>query len=181
MSLPAAAQGLNDAWQHEISYRKTGMVVLGSWAVANIAGGMALRAGTDGRARYFHEMNAIWNTVNLGIAVAGYYGAVRLGEPAGVAELYTEQMKLEKTLLFNAGLDLAYIAGGLYMTERARNMTDGADRWQGYGRSVMLQGAFLFAFDVMMVVLHNPVQLPEGLQLGFAPGGPQMLNLVWRF
>lgn len=166
----AMGQGVHDAWQKEVNYRKAGMTVLGSWAVVNIAGGLAMRANSTGSTRYFHEMNALWNTVNLGIAAVGYYGAVKFGEPLGAAELFTDQMKLEKTLLFNAGLDLAYIAGGLYMTERAANRPNG-EQWRGYGRSIMLQGGFLFAFDVLMVVFHDTVNLPEGLQLGMTPLG----------
>lgn len=157
------------------------MAILGSWAVANIAGGMALRANTEGSTRYFHEMNAIWNTVNLGIAAAGYYGATRLDPSGSAASLFNEQASIDKTLLFNAGLDIAYMAGGLYMMERSKNMTDNADRWRGYGRSVIMQGTFLFAFDVMMVVVHPTLDLPEGMQLGLRVGAPDFLAMRWAF
>lgn len=175
------AQSLDEAWSTEIQYRKTGMAILGSWAVANLAGGMALRANTEGSTRYFHEMNAIWNTVNLGIAAVGYYGATRLDPSGSAAELFNEQATIDKTLLFNAGLDIAYMAGGFYMIERSKNNPENADRWRGYGRSVILQGAFLFAFDVMMVVVHPTLNLPEGLQLGLRVGAPDFLAMRWVF
>ncbi len=174
-------QALHDAYEAEVHFRKSGMLVLGSWAAVNMASGVYLRAHTGGHRRYFHEMNAIWNTVNLGIAAAGYIGAMRMGAPDGWGALISEQTTLDKTLLFNAGLDLGYIAGGLYLTERSRRGEENSDRLLGYGRSVMLQGAFLFSFDVVMVLVHQTVQLPEGLSLGVAPGVVPQLAMCYRF
>ena len=168
-------------WEREIKYRKTGMTVLGTWAVANLAGGLALRANSEGSTRYFHEMNALWNTVNLGIAAAGYFGAVRLGADGSLMALHNEASTLDKTLLFNAGLDLAYMAGGLYMTERSRRVGENSDRWLGYGRSVMVQGAFLFLFDVGMVLVHPEIHLPDGLSLNLSPGALEAIQLSYRF
>ncbi len=177
----AHAQGTALDWDNEIKFRKTGMTVLGTWAVANLASGLALRSNTDGSTRYFHEMNALWNTVNLGIAAAGYLGATRLGTEGGWMALHSEASALDKTLLFNAGLDLAYIAGGLYMTERSRRVGENSDRWLGYGRSVMVQGAFLFLFDVGMVFVHPEVKLPDALSLSFAPGAFDPIRLGFHF
>lgn len=177
----AHGQDFSAEWEREINYRKTGMTVLGTWAVANLASGLALRSSSEGSTRYFHEMNALWNTVNLGIATAGYIGAMRLGSDGGWMALQSEATTLDKTLLFNAGLDLAYMAGGLYMTERSRRVGENSDRWLGYGRSVMVQGAFLFLFDVGMVIVHPELQLPEGLSFGLAPGALEPIRLSYRF
>lgn len=177
----ADAQSLEDEFEREVRFRKNGMMVLGSWAAVNIAGGLALRANTTGTTRYFHEMNAIWNGVNLGIAAFGYFGALRMGMPESAFGLYEEQVGLDKTLLFNAGLDLAYVAGGLWMTERAKNIDDRPDMWRGYGRAVMLQGAFLFAFDVAMVLLHRKVNVPEYLSFGLRPGAPDFFSFSLTF
>lgn len=176
-----AAQTLEGDFDSEVRFRKTGMTVLASWAVVNIAGGLALRANTTGTPRYFHEMNAIWNGVNLGIAAFGYFGAVRMGIPESAFGLYEEQVGLDKTLLFNAGLDLAYVAGGLWMTERAKNVDKRPDMWKGYGQAVMLQGAFLFVFDVAMVMLHDKVDVPEYLSFGIRPGAPDFLSFALNF
>ena len=131
------------------------MLVLGSWATSNIIGGLAFRSNTSGTSKYFHEMNTIWNTVNMGIATLGYISAIRMVQPESVLALYNEQIGLDKTLLFNAGLDLAYIATGLYLNERSKNATNNNERLKGYGNSIMLQGAFLFAFDVAMAIVHK--------------------------
>lgn len=166
------AQSLEESWQSEQKFRKTGMTVLGSWSAANIATGLVFRSQTEGTDRYFHEMNAIWGTVNLGIAAAGYFSARSMQEPQSALELYREQSKLDKTLLFNAGLDLAYIATGFYLTERAKNETANYSKLKGYGNSVIMQGAFLLIFDLSMVLIHKQFLVSDDMILSFnaAPG-----------
>ncbi len=179
-ALSAQHAELSSLFQEEQAFRQKGMMVLGSWAVVNIAGGLALRANTTGTSRYFHEMNALWNGVNLGIAAFGYFSARAMAEPGSILELYQEQLSLDKVLLFNAGLDLAYVAAGLWMNERSRNLEGRtSERWSGYGRSVMLQGAFLFAFDIALLLLRPVVDLPEQLSIGLQPGAPEFLSLRW--
>lgn len=64
------------------------------------------------------------------------------------SQIIESQHKMEKALVFKAGLDLAYIATGFYLKEKAKNTNDNTDRFQGYGESLLLQGGFLFFFDV---------------------------------
>ncbi|MCA1764236.1 MAG: hypothetical protein ABR574_03865 [Cryomorphaceae bacterium] len=159
------AQTLDESWETEKEFRKTGMLILGGWAAANIAGGVAFRANTSGSTKYFHEMNAIWNTVNLGIAAFGYFSAVNLAHPETALDLYKEQISMDKILLFNAGLDLAYIAGGIFLMERSKTVSKNAQRLRGYGRSMVMQGAFLFVFDLAMVWVHKSVLLGDDVLL----------------
>lgn len=180
LSSLAFSQSLEDAWEAEKNYRQTGMMVLGGWAVANMASGLVLRANTTGSTSRFWEMNAIWNGVNLAIAGFGYYGASKLGTDGSAFELYQEQMSMDKILLFNAGLDLGYVAAGAWMMERSKSVSKNADLWKGYGRSIILQGAFLFAFDVAMVLIHKKVTIGEEMILSFnaAPAG---VGAILRF
>lgn len=174
-------QSLNDQYHSELTYRRTGMIILGSWAAVNIASGLTLRARNEGTQHYFHEMNALWNSVNLGIATLGYVAANKLNTPVSPVHLFSEQAKLDQTLLFNAGLDLAYIAGGLYLTERAKNSDKNSERFTGYGRSVIMQGGFLFAFDVIMVLVHQRIELPENLGVNFIAPAPNHLQLALTY
>jgi len=125
-----------------IAIDKTGVTILGSWAIANM-GISAFGLSSDNRqAHYFHEMNLVWNSFNLGIAGLGYLAAKKAAfNDINIAGLLSRQNKSEKTFLFNAGLDLAYIAGGAYLTERAKSRTDPA-KLTGYGNAVMVNGAF---------------------------------------
>lgn len=136
--------------------QSTGMTVLGSWAVANIATGVAGNFAYTGQTRYFYQMNALWNVVNLGAAVTGYLGSRRaMTRDSGPAESMKLQRNLERTFLINAGLDLVYIGAGLEVHHRGN--VNNSDRQRGYGSSFALQGAFLLLFDGTMYAAerHN--------------------------
>ena len=135
--------------------QQKGMLVLASWAVGNIVWGSIAARNAGGSTRYFHQMNAAWNTVNLGIAVLGYYQAQQT-DPAtwSLAESIRQNYKLEKILLFNTGLDLAYMAGGAWMIEKGKTAVENQERWKGFGKSLILQGAFLLVFDIASFAIH---------------------------
>lgn len=136
------------------------MLTLGSWAVGNVAVNGALMTRSEGSAYYFQQMNVFWNVVNLGLAAAGYWGAVQ-EQPSliSLAETVQKQSSIESILLLNAGLDVAYMIGGAWMLEHAKTSAD-AERWRGYGQSLLLQGGFLFVFDVAMYALHHIQAMP---------------------
>lgn len=145
--------------QASLDHQRTAMLTLGGWAVANIALGASLQGSADGSAKHFHRMNALWNTVNLGIAGLGYLTAMK-SDPAAwdLATSLSKHQGFQKVLLFNAGLDVGYVMGGLYLTERAKRPDVNSDQLKGFGQSIMLQGAFLFVFDVANFLIasgHN--------------------------
>lgn len=155
---------------------KDGMYVLGGWAVGNmlISGGMLVSNQTAGSTTYFYRMNTMWNTVNIALAGSALY-TIAGANPADfdLAYTLTEQNKIEKLLLVNAGLDLAYIATGLYLVERSKNRSKQSDMFKGFGQSLWLQGGFLLAFDSIMYAVLNGhgnkliKHLPDGLTLSF--------------
>lgn len=140
---------LTDFNAERLRKQKVSMMILGGWAVGNIALGTTLASQRSGEARYFHGMNAGWNLVNLGLATAGYISATK-GDPSalGLYESIDAQHRLQKIFLFNAGLDVGYMLGGAYLIERAKNTENKPERLRGFGKSIALQGAFLFVFDL---------------------------------
>ena len=79
-TLAAQAQVPDDYLQFNAQRERTSgtsMLVLGGWAVGNmVAGGIGMATTPSGsEAFHFHQMNAAWNVVNLGIAVPAYLGA----------------------------------------------------------------------------------------------------------
>ncbi len=132
-----------------------GMLVLGSWAVGNILLGTYGNFSANGEAKYFHQFNAIWNSVNLGIAVFGYLNA-QSSDPSSMTnfQILDEYNSLQSFLLLNAGLDLAYIAVGAYLKERAK-ISSSSNRLRGYGNSLFLQGGFLLLFDITLYFIHQ--------------------------
>lgn len=162
---------------------RAGMLTLGTWAIGNIATGLFLRANTSNDIKYFHEMNAAWNVINLGLASVGYVGSLNPDLGLDLAYTMSEQATIEKILLFNAGLDVGYVMAGLYLRERSKNVQNNSERLLGYGNSLILQGAFLFGFDVVMYLLHgqNSGRLQELLENIDVSILPAYLSLVLKF
>ncbi|MEQ8702631.1 MAG: hypothetical protein RIC19_01865 [Phaeodactylibacter sp.] len=145
----AQTNALLDFNQNRLQKQKTSMMVLGGWAIGNIALGATLASQRSGESRYFHGMNAGWNLVNLGLATAGYIAATKADPSAfGLYESINEQHSVQKIFLFNAGLDVGYMLGGAYLMERSKNTEDKPERLRGFGKSIILQGGFLFVFDL---------------------------------
>jgi hypothetical protein len=132
------------------------MLSLGSYAVANFAiSGVAYFSSEDEYSKRYHEMNVMWNTVNMGLALPGYIKARRGGQPMTRSEMLKAQKKTESIFLINDVLDLGYIATGIWMREVAPNQLDQEDLFKGYGNSLILQGSFLLAFDAVAYYIHH--------------------------
>ena len=130
------------------------MTFLTSWAATNIAGGTtAYYLAKDPEWKYFHEMNVLWNTVNMGVGIAGILSERKSRKMLDLAESLKAQKKVERIFLFNSGLDLLYIGGGVAMlqTKNAKN----PERMRGYGNALILQGSFLLLFDGVEYFLHR--------------------------
>jgi len=142
--------------QKSYDLQKNGMIVLGTWATLNLISGSAGYFLSAKNTKYFHQMNAGWNIVNLGIAGFALYN---LGQSdaslMGYSESLSELRNLDKILLFNAGLDFGYMAAGAWLWERG--LRKGSERLEGYGKSLILQGGFLLAFDLVLYLLHSPI------------------------
>ncbi len=155
---PVKAQKLDQIRSFEVertNINKTGMIVLGSWALGNILLGAYGNYKYEGQTKYFHQFNAMWNVVNLGIAAFGYFNAAG-SDPGSMSasQILNEYNSLQNFLLLNAGLDVAYMVTGLYLKERSKNSPN-AERLRGYGNSLLLQGGFLLAFDVALYFIHQ--------------------------
>ena len=131
------------------------MLILGGWAAGNILAGTYGNFKASGEAKYFHQFNAMWNVVNLGIAAFGYFNAVN-SDPSSMTnlEIIKDFNSMQNFLLLNAGLDAAYIMTGFYLKERSKNSSS-AERLRGYGNSLLLQGEFLLVFDVALFFIHQ--------------------------
>ena len=85
--------------------QRIGMIALASWAGLNIAGGSTLYFFDEAN-QSFHQMNAMWNVVNAGLATGGLIGASRELTGWDLTRSIEAQHNLEKVYLVNAGLDL---------------------------------------------------------------------------
>ena len=141
--------------QERVELSQQSMYVLGGWAVGNIVLSGAMMSQTEGSSYHFHQMNLTWNSVNLAIASLGYFGVSREKiENFDLNKTIKKQYKIQQVLLFNSGLDIAYMVGGVYLLERAKNDIENKDRWTGFGQSLILQGGFLLVFDFIQYRVH---------------------------
>ncbi len=147
------------------SINKSGMYTLLGWSSTNIIAGTIASTQTEGSARYFHQMNAMWNTVNLGLSIGGLLQERKL-KIKSLEDLNTRQKKLEKIFLINGGLDLVYMGVGTGLL-LSKNDTDTK---QGYGQSLLLQGGFLMLFDGTMYFLHKSNRIREYRNIDFKIG-----------
>lgn len=174
-----AAQQLPSAAATEFQDRRTtldrrGMRVLGGWALGNVGVSGARYFATEGREKYFHQMNVGWGVVNLALAGTSLRATRRPSAAPDRPTLVRTQLRTENLYLFNAGLDVAYLATGLYLRERAasRPTVRRQQQLRGYGQSLLLQGGFLLAFDGLMFAAHHRhasgqlYPLLSGLQIG---------------
>lgn len=145
--------------RERLARTRNSMWVLSSWATANLAvGAIGMRRAT-GENRAFHQMNLAWGAVNFGLAATGWWAAVHTD--AASFDLYQtvrQHHRLQKIFLFNAGLDVGYMVGGLWLQERAKTAARRPERLRGYGRSILLQGAFLLVFDVGAYLYHQQLE-----------------------
>ncbi|WP_297335622.1 hypothetical protein [Algoriphagus sp.] len=171
-SLGQEIPGLENFNQTRLEYNKNGMLILGSWAVGNMIWGGLAAGKESGELKAFHQMNLYWNSVNLVIAGFGYWQATKESPGTDFWQTMEAQQGIEKILLVNAALDVAYMAAGFYLKERGLRKSN--DRLQGFGKSVILQGAFLMVFDGIMYGFHHAhaQELPEFLkQITLGPAG----------
>jgi len=164
---------LRDFSEQRSRHQKTLGLALGSFALANIAVGVVAAGQTSGETRYFYKMNVYWNLVNLGIAGAGLLGSRKKNADAeSLADAVRQHENMKQILLINAGLDVAYVVGGAYLRERAVLHPDKADQLRGYGTSIITQGGFLLAFDLVnYFIFKNRGDKQERLLLSAGANG----------
>ena len=134
---------------------RIGMFQLGGFAVGNITYGSIAYFNSSGEAKYFHQMNAMWNVVNLAIAVPGIIKTFKK-KPVNFESVYKAQKSAETIYLFNAGLDLGYIATGWGLRNLGNSYSgETAYRLKGYGSSLMFQGGFLFLHDIVEFIFYK--------------------------
>lgn len=166
--------------QSYVDLNRGGMLTLGSWALLNFAVSTPgwFLTDKDSTWHYVHEMNVAWNLVNVALAGFGYYGlGSELASPPVDALAAAELSNtMQKILLFNAGLDVAYITAGAMMLWLGDSENR---RLRGYGASLIAQGGFLFVFDLVLYSL-NSTHLEPLLVLG-TDGTRWVASLVTHF
>jgi hypothetical protein len=146
---------LRNTHEKQVQLTRNGMISLNTWAGVNLIGSGIGWGLTNGQQKYFHQMNVMWNVVNVGIAIPGLLGTKKLArESVTFSKVAQRQNKLENVYLFNAGLDVGYMATGWALFNFGNTKTGEMRlRFRGYGQSLVLQGGYLFVYDLIMFAL----------------------------
>lgn len=138
---------LTDITERQTRLQRTGTSALAGWSLVNLAvSGIAI-SKAEGSARYFHEMNLYWNVVNLGIAGAGLLSLRKKSPAPTLSSAVKEHYTLQKTLLFNSGLDVSYITSGFWLLDRSKTETTviRQNRFRGFGQAVVYRAVFYWS------------------------------------
>ncbi len=140
------------------------------WAVLSVLGGAILLALGDAFWRGIGLQAVVWGVIDGAIGIVGRRGAARgrrlhAGDETAARR---EARRIRRLLWVNAGLDVAYVIGGLVL---AGPIAAGDPFLAGNGWGVVVQGAFLLVFDAVhatWVPDAEPI-LPPGLELFDGP------------
>ena len=123
------------------AFGRTVSLRLLTWSVLSMAAGALLWRGGSPFWRGFGVQALGWGAIDALIAFSGLRpGQQPSAEPARAAR------NLRRLLWFNTALDVGYMAGGLWLA-RSKGQDDA--NWRGQGWGIVVQGAFLFVFDLI--------------------------------
>ena len=156
LSLEARSQSLVEFNSERNQIDKHLMISLGSWATSNfVLSGIGWASVPKSEAYYFHQMNVLWNTVNIALAIPGYFKAKNDNRTLTLNETKKIQRKTQNIFLLNTGLDVVYISSGFLLRNSAQLNLSERERFKGFGNALILQGGFLFIFDLTAYAIHK--------------------------
>ena len=158
------------------------MIGLGTWATTNfVASGIGWSQAKSMESLYFHQMNVMWNVVNIGLAIPGYLKANKAKTDLTYEETLREQKKTEKIFLINTCVDVAYISSGWLLLNKSKELGPYEQRQSGYGKSLLLQGGFLFVFDLTAYLTHKSHgNKGVNASMGSIGASPTGIGLSWN-
>ena len=137
------------------------LTVLAWWSIFNTIGGLfalvVLRDVSHKVSYNFWMMSCIWGIVNFAVTVAlfnhTFYRKFRKGSSN---RRFMIQNHVERIILLNIGIDVAYIFLGFWLREHSVNyLKSRPELWLGFGWSIVIQGHFLLILDITFYRLHR--------------------------
>lgn len=140
------------------------------WSALSMTAGALLVIFGDAFWRGFGLQALVWGAIDAGIALFGRRASEkrRVANLGGPSIVEREARNLRRLLWINTGLDVLYVAGGIVLIYTI-GRDDPFTRGSGWG--IVVQGAFLFFFDLLHA-LAVPKERPA-LPPFTAFGGPE--------
>ncbi len=129
-------------------YQQQRLNILKYWGIGSMAvGGAALLCPVT-EVRQANLQSLTWGAVDVALVLLGQRGArkkaARLQRGAlSERKLAKEIRSFRRILQFNTGLDVVYLAGGLWLLAAPANKPD----QRGMGIGILVQAAFLLLYD----------------------------------
>jgi len=129
-----------------------------AWGVASIAAGAVFILYKDKFWRGLGQQFFLWGLIDALIAWFGGRGSQQRlakfsADPAGLlaaTQAGKDARRLQNLLAINTALDVLYVFGGAAVLRRR----GAVDRyWRGAGLGIIIQGAFLYLFDLIHALL----------------------------
>ncbi len=130
------------------SYQQRRMSLLLGWGILSIIVGFVVQRNSQPFWKQFGLQALIWGAIDAALALFGLNSANKKEERYALGELGTtdehkEARSFYRILLINTGLDLGYVAGGVWLMQRFKTRSDR----RGMGLGILIQGLWLFLFD----------------------------------
>ncbi len=115
------------------------------WSGLSIVSGCILVFLENPFLKGFGIQALVWGIIDAFIALVGKYNARKKFSAITSSEQSAkEAMRIKKILLINTFLDIFYITFGIILVFVGKDLF-----WQGNGSGIIVQGAFLFFFDLI--------------------------------
>ncbi|MCA9973970.1 MAG: hypothetical protein KC425_27350, partial [Anaerolineales bacterium] len=138
-------------WQFSLQVSRRLLV----WAGLSIGAGALLAAQKSPFLQGVGLQFAGWGAIDGLIGLLGARGSRRRQQAPDAHAPQTqtaEARKLRRLLWINTALDVGYVLGGLQLVRRKGD----DDTWRGHGWGIVIQGAFLFFFDLFHALRLQP-------------------------
>lgn len=117
------------------------------WGAGSTVVGAGLARANSVVTRHIGLQAAGWGLIDLLLAVNGRRGARRQAGGSGTAEIHAAAARFRTIVAVNTLLDVGYVLGGARLARAAGKRLDR----QGMGVGIMLQGAFLLGYDLILL------------------------------
>jgi hypothetical protein len=132
-------------------YQQQKLDILKWWGLGSVVLGAAGMLQAGPRVRHAGMQALTWGAIDAALAFVGQHGAAgkaRQLEHGAMDEatLTREIRTFRRILLINAGLDIGYVLGGVWLLATAGER----HRRKGMGAGIIIQGLFLLLYDAAL-------------------------------
>lgn len=148
-----------------LRFQKQLLMTLLGWAGSSIVLGLGMRRGGDSFRAGVGEQFVGWGMINALIATVGLIGVSRRNKPTttkAAGSPTDKKLNLARLLWVNTVLDVFYVTGGGWYA-RKQGATDELRRGRGVG--IMIQGGYLFFFDLINALRVGRIETMDDSQL----------------